>query len=131
MVHAIVYSLLLLNTDLHVAAGDHKKMSRSAFVRNTMNAIRAQCQQREADDDMSSLTQEADPRASNVTFQSVDSNVQSLKRTASCKSSGSNGSTNRSYGVTSLDIPSSTYLHGLTSKGRSWRMEIENVLKVS
>ncbi|KAI9363214.1 hypothetical protein BD770DRAFT_381009 [Pilaira anomala] len=39
VVHAIVYSLLLLNTDLHVAQGDYKKMSQSAFVKNTMNTI--------------------------------------------------------------------------------------------
>ncbi|CAO3632700.1 unnamed protein product [Mucor hiemalis] len=39
VVHAIVYSLLLLNTDLHVAQGDHKKMTQSAFIKNTMNAI--------------------------------------------------------------------------------------------
>ncbi|KAG2212299.1 hypothetical protein INT47_001658 [Mucor saturninus] len=39
VVHAIVYSLLLLNTDLHVAQGDYKKMSQVAFVKNTMNAI--------------------------------------------------------------------------------------------
>lgn len=42
VVYAIVYSILLLNTDLHVAQGEHKKMSRSAFIRNTMCAIRAQ-----------------------------------------------------------------------------------------
>lgn len=42
VVHAIVYSLLLLNIDLHVAQSDYKKMSQSAFVKNTMNAISAQ-----------------------------------------------------------------------------------------
>lgn len=42
VVHAIVYSLLLLNTDLHVAQGDHKKMTQSAFIKNTMNAISAE-----------------------------------------------------------------------------------------
>ena len=39
IIHAVVYSLLLLNTDLHVAKGDYKRMSRSAFVKNTMAAI--------------------------------------------------------------------------------------------
>ncbi|RCH77639.1 hypothetical protein CU098_000454, partial [Rhizopus stolonifer] len=42
IVHSIVYSLLLLNTDLHVAQGNYKKMSRTEFVNNTMNAIHAQ-----------------------------------------------------------------------------------------
>ncbi|KAK2463293.1 hypothetical protein APHAL10511_004948 [Amanita phalloides] len=41
VVHAITYSILLLNTDLHVAdLATH--MSRSQFVRNTMTAIQAQ-----------------------------------------------------------------------------------------
>ena len=39
VIHAVVYSLLLLNTDLHVAEGDYKKMSQSEFIKNTMNAI--------------------------------------------------------------------------------------------
>ncbi|KAM6502301.1 hypothetical protein JOM56_002278 [Amanita muscaria] len=43
IVHAVTYSLLLLNTDLHVAdLTTH--MSRSQFVRNTMATIRAQLQ---------------------------------------------------------------------------------------
>ncbi|TFK74047.1 hypothetical protein BDN72DRAFT_956116 [Pluteus cervinus] len=41
IVHAVSYSLLLLNTDLHIA--DHNnKMSRSQFVKNTMTAIQMQ-----------------------------------------------------------------------------------------
>ncbi|KAI7863476.1 hypothetical protein BDF14DRAFT_1843492 [Spinellus fusiger] len=39
VVYAIVYSLLLLNTDLHVAQGNYHRMTRSEFVRNTMAAI--------------------------------------------------------------------------------------------
>ena len=41
MVHAVAYSLLLLNTDLHVAKLS-QKMSRSQFVRNTLSAIQIQ-----------------------------------------------------------------------------------------
>ncbi|PHZ14412.1 SEC7-like protein [Rhizopus microsporus ATCC 52813] len=41
-VYSIIYSLLLLNTDLHVVQGDHKRMSRTDFIKNTMNAIRTQ-----------------------------------------------------------------------------------------
>ncbi|KAG2171768.1 hypothetical protein INT43_008148, partial [Umbelopsis isabellina] len=40
VVYAVVYSLLLLNTDLHVAQGSHTRMTRSAFVRNTMMTVR-------------------------------------------------------------------------------------------
>jgi PH/SEC7 domain-containing protein len=41
VVHAVTYSLLLLNTDLHVA-DITSRMSRSQFVRNTMTAIQMQ-----------------------------------------------------------------------------------------
>ncbi|KAG8213666.1 hypothetical protein J3R82DRAFT_10361 [Butyriboletus roseoflavus] len=41
VVHAVTYSLLLLNTDLHVA-DITSRMSRSQFVRNTMAAIQMQ-----------------------------------------------------------------------------------------
>ncbi|KAI8579252.1 hypothetical protein K450DRAFT_243513 [Umbelopsis ramanniana AG] len=40
VVYAVVYSLLLLNTDLHVAQGSHTRMTRSAFVKNTMMTVR-------------------------------------------------------------------------------------------
>jgi len=43
IVHAVSYSLLLLNTDLHVAELS-ARMSRSQFVRNTMTAIQTQFQ---------------------------------------------------------------------------------------
>lgn len=38
VVYAVSYSMLLLNTDLHVAR-NHSKMTRGEFVRNTMSAI--------------------------------------------------------------------------------------------
>ncbi|KAG1777746.1 hypothetical protein EV702DRAFT_969303 [Suillus placidus] len=41
VVHAVVYSILLLNTDLHIA-DIANRMSRSQFVRNTMMAIQTQ-----------------------------------------------------------------------------------------
>lgn len=42
IVYAVVYSLLLLNTDLHVAQGSHARMTRSEFIRNTMSTVRDQ-----------------------------------------------------------------------------------------
>lgn len=42
VVYAVTYSMLLLNTDLHVVQGGHTRMTRSAFVRNTMSAAYAQ-----------------------------------------------------------------------------------------
>ncbi|KAI8393557.1 uncharacterized protein BYT42DRAFT_609341 [Radiomyces spectabilis] len=44
VVYAIVYSLLLLNTDLHVARGNYARMTRQAFVKNTMATIQDQRQ---------------------------------------------------------------------------------------
>ncbi|RCH81607.1 hypothetical protein CU098_002843, partial [Rhizopus stolonifer] len=44
IVYAVVYSLLLLNTDLHVAQGSYTRMTRQAFVKNTMSTIRDQYQ---------------------------------------------------------------------------------------
>lgn len=41
VIHAVVYSILLLNTDLHIA-DIANRMSRSQFVRNTMMAIQTQ-----------------------------------------------------------------------------------------
>lgn len=43
IVHAVSYSLLLLNTDLHVAELT-TRMSRNQFVRNTLTAIQMQLQ---------------------------------------------------------------------------------------
>lgn len=39
VVYAVVYSLLLLNTDLHVAQGTYARMTKQAFVKNTMSTI--------------------------------------------------------------------------------------------
>ncbi|KAG1472849.1 hypothetical protein G6F56_001297 [Rhizopus delemar] len=41
-VYAIVYSILLLNTDLHVAQGNYTRMTRQVFIKNTMTTIRDQ-----------------------------------------------------------------------------------------
>ncbi|KAI7903926.1 uncharacterized protein BX663DRAFT_485418 [Cokeromyces recurvatus] len=45
VVYAIVYSLLLLNTDLHVAQGNYTRMTRHIFVKNTMSTLRDQQKQ--------------------------------------------------------------------------------------
>ncbi|TKA56825.1 hypothetical protein B0A53_01226 [Rhodotorula sp. CCFEE 5036] len=41
VVHAVTYSILLLNTDLHVV-DSNSRMTRQQFVRNTLEAVRAQ-----------------------------------------------------------------------------------------
>ncbi|KAG0270674.1 hypothetical protein DFQ27_000024 [Actinomortierella ambigua] len=57
IVHAITYSILLLNTDLHVVQ-QSSKMSRSAFVKNTLQVVQAQIQQQ------SDGASDMDPRSS-------------------------------------------------------------------
>ncbi|OZJ02255.1 hypothetical protein BZG36_05033 [Bifiguratus adelaidae] len=59
-VHAVSYSLLLLNTDLHVVTGNNK-MTRSAFIRNTMHTIMAQRGERNGEQ-ASTLSPESHPK---------------------------------------------------------------------
>ncbi|KAI8646634.1 hypothetical protein BD408DRAFT_428631 [Parasitella parasitica] len=119
VVHAIVYSLLLLNTDLHVAQGDYKKMSRSEFVKNTMEAIHAQL-------DTPALGEEDmlsdDHRASGLSFQSLD--WVPLQRTPSNQSAFSSRS---SAYAQSLDLPRNLSAYAFGSK--SWQIEVKNLLK--
>ncbi|KAF8976782.1 hypothetical protein BGZ46_007971 [Entomortierella lignicola] len=50
VVHAITYSILLLNTDLHVVQqSSSNKMSRTAFVKNTLQVVEAQTLQQSDD----------------------------------------------------------------------------------
>lgn len=126
---------MLLNTDLHVAQGERKKMSRPAFVRNTMNAIQSQ------------LTQDTpllldDPNSSNITAVSLDDDrliaLQSqaiphewvdLKRTPSCRSTYSQTSSYSGKMSSSFDVPSSAF--SSTPFGSlKWQNELESVLKV-
>lgn len=121
VVHAIVYSLLLLNTDLHVAQGDYKKMSRSEFVKNTMEAIYAQL-------DTPALGEEDmlsdDHRASGLSFQSLD--LVSLQRTPSNQSAFSSRSSAYAQSLdSSMPRNSSAWAFG----SKSWQIEVKNLLK--
>lgn len=119
--YAIVYSLLLLNTDLHVAQGDYKKMSRSEFVKNTMEAIYAQL-------NTPALGEEYmlsdDHRASNLSSQSFD--WVPLQRTPSNQSAFSSRS---SAYAQSLDSSIPLNLSAWTFGSKSWQIEVKNLLK--
>ncbi|KAF8161062.1 hypothetical protein B0H34DRAFT_673104 [Crassisporium funariophilum] len=66
IVHAVSYSLLLLNTDLHVAElSSSARMSRNQFVRNTLTAIQTQLQP----------TSPADLSSSDLTYDDCGSSV--------------------------------------------------------
>jgi len=49
VVHAITYSIMLLNTDLHVAEIS-TRMSRTQFVKNTLSVVLAQLRQSDAEE---------------------------------------------------------------------------------
>ncbi|KAI8145054.1 Pleckstrin homology domain-containing protein [Fennellomyces sp. T-0311] len=105
-------------------------MSRSAFVRNTMNAARAQYERTIEENDDELLREEH--RTSNVTFRSVDSHSYDLKRTPSCKSSASNGSLGRFYSTaaSSLDMTPAAVIHGNHPTGsKGWQSEVEAILR--
>ncbi|CAO3634000.1 unnamed protein product [Mucor hiemalis] len=116
-VHAIVYSLLLLNTDLHVAKGDYKKMSRSAFVKNTMSAIYAQLETTPP----SSTDLSLDDRSGISFSTTAPTDWSPLQRTPSNQSALSN----RSFSTNTPDSLRQQYPFGSIS----WQYEVKNVLK--
>ncbi|KAI8384416.1 uncharacterized protein BYT42DRAFT_260421 [Radiomyces spectabilis] len=123
VVHAIVYSLLLLNTDLHVAQGERRKMSRPAFVRNTMSAVTGDEQQLTIDEE---LWTDDYKRASTVTFQSSEwtsTAPPDMRRTPSFRSACSNQSSHDRL------MKNSTEGSPLVVGSKAWRAEIEMILK--
>ncbi|CAO3644374.1 unnamed protein product [Mucor hiemalis] len=108
IVHAIVYSLLLLNTDLHVAQGDYKKMSQSEFIKNTIDAIST-----------------GSPAVTRVrSFHSFD--WVPLQRTPTYCSDSSSRS---SICARSLDSSMPRNLSTLSIGSKTWESEIKNMLK--
>ncbi|KAF9957281.1 hypothetical protein BGZ72_001967 [Mortierella alpina] len=130
VVHAITYSILLLNTDLHVVKQSNaNKMSRSAFVKNTLQVVLAQTEYREEHE-----------------RQSEDSSTHglSLSRTGtgelSVHGSGSGGGKRRTPSVKSWKSAAShqskSSKMGLDPKangghgnGKWWIQELEQLLK--
>ncbi|KAI8389288.1 hypothetical protein BD560DRAFT_430263 [Blakeslea trispora] len=119
-VHAIVYSLMLLNTDLHVAQGDYKRMTRSAFVRNTMDAIYNQLSIPTGIDENSVIEEHKGNAISFSTFE-----WSNLQRTPS---SSSNFSSRSSTYTPSLDSSISSGSQ-ITIGSKSWQLEVKNLLK--
>ncbi|KAK4509587.1 uncharacterized protein ATC70_007940 [Mucor velutinosus] len=84
VVYAVAYSLLLLNTDLHVVNDWTNKMTRSSFIKNTMETIQSLVFPHLAD--TTSFSQQRKRRASLVSHQSMDSASYHLKRNDSSPS---------------------------------------------
>lgn len=113
VVHAVAYSILLLNTDLHVAQVANK-MSRSQFVRNTMAAIYhaqaatiAQNNNESYEDDQSTIT-------------SVETSTTGTSATARPRRSGS---------IKSWRSNPNSSLPNLSFASRQFNSEIESLLK--
>lgn len=153
VVHAVTYSLLLLNTDLHVA-DITTRMSRSQFVRNTMTAIQMQLHpQRYPSTTDLDLDDGSSGRGTNSEGTETQSVTRS-KRSGSIASwnsiskdtfvsSGALSSTGLSAVQPSMNSSTTSFQHspGAESKSlstgplqvvydRNWEVEMEGLLKV-
>ncbi|KAG2197555.1 hypothetical protein INT47_009553 [Mucor saturninus] len=130
VVHAVVYSLLLLNTDLHVAQGDYKKMTQSAFIANTMSAITVQ------DSGLSSQSWAPLQRiSSNATSASTGSfYTRSLPRTFSSASKSweiemKNMLKQMYSNIRCMQIADPSTPAGTTTAGASFRRNVSSIIK--
>ncbi|KAJ7462291.1 hypothetical protein B0H11DRAFT_2285624 [Mycena galericulata] len=141
LVHAVSYSLLLLNTDLHVA-DLQTRMSRTQFVRNTLTAIQMQLQPTPApaQSSMTDLTHDS----GSVRVETPESTPRRSKRSDSITSW---------HSVSREAVPGTPYVSSPTANGstpsvqisaaghehrssvssvvytRGWESDMENLLK--
>ncbi|KAI8142560.1 hypothetical protein BJV82DRAFT_145625 [Fennellomyces sp. T-0311] len=158
VVHAIVYSLLLLNTDLHGVYENHKKMTRAKFIRNTMATVCDLAIPGQPVDDindsnkvsrrrgilpMSESVLSALSSASNASSRwiprrsissksissiSTPSDVQLQQPAKNCK--GNSISTTTPDNSHSSDNPTTVIAaHGSTNAQQSWQQDIEDLLR--
>lgn len=143
IVHAVSYSLLLLNTDLHVA-DLQTRMSRTQFVRNTLTAIQTQLEPSETSTD-ADLTQDAgsirngDSDSTHTESRYRSKRSDSITSWSSVSKETVLSSPAFSFASTAITTPSETLTETAgvdlkssldTHYGRSWEIEMENVLKV-
>ncbi|KAF9915607.1 hypothetical protein BX616_005751 [Lobosporangium transversale] len=127
VVHAISYSILLLNTDLHVVQqSSSSKMSRSAFVKNTLQVVQAQTLQQQQMEERAS----EDSSIHGTSFARTGSGDLSVyggikKRTPSVKSWKSSTSHQSRSSKMGAD-PKANGGHG---NGKWWMGELESLLK--
>lgn len=136
IVHAVSYSLLLLNTDLHIAElSTH--MSKSQFVRNTMAAIQTQLQPNSASSlSPSDLTHDD---SSSVRVGSDETEIPASKRSDSVASWNSLTREAALFAVATTSgvndtPPDSDQANGgqepNSRHGRAWEVVMETLLKV-
>lgn len=144
IVHAVSYSLLLLNTDLHVAELS-TRMSRSQFVRNTLTAIQMQLQPISAArlstsdltyDDCSSsvrgpgsdeteVTMSRSKRSNSITSWNSVSPEAVMSLSIGLQSNQSSSLAHLPNGSSPSIQVSTEYVHG-----RAWENDMESLLKV-
>ncbi|CAG8465868.1 14975_t:CDS:2 [Acaulospora colombiana] len=113
IVHAIAYSILLLNTDLHIAQVS-SKMTRVQFIRNTMAAIH------EANTAQTSNIDTSEDDRSTITSLETNATANTVRprRSSSIKSWLSNPNSS----ATNLSFTTNSF-------SRQWELELENLLK--
>ncbi|KAI8355405.1 hypothetical protein B0O80DRAFT_449191 [Mortierella sp. GBAus27b] len=139
VVHAITYSILLLNTDLHIVQ-QSSKMSKSAFLKNTLQAIQSQSQQASSDDASSIMTGSMSTLGLplTITGESLYSSSSSFKKRPPSVKSWKSGQSQQS----AIGQILSGHHHGHSSKmgtdakanggygnGKWWQQELESLLK--
>ncbi|KAG0277125.1 hypothetical protein BGZ95_006469, partial [Linnemannia exigua] len=147
VVHAITYSILLLNTDLHVVRHSSlSKMSRSAFIKNTLQVVQQSSEDRSEDLPSSRSVMSVDPACLSLPRSlTVDSTLEpisptgSKRRTPSVKSWKS-GHSQQSTGPLGSNISagaqpysskmgSDSRANGGYGNGKVWQHELETLLK--
>lgn len=126
VVHAITYSIMLLNTDLHVVQqSSSSKMSRSAFVKNTLQTVIAQSQR---EDDERASEDSSTHGVSYTRATAGDSNQYGYvgkKRTPSIKSWRSGAS----FQGRNPKMGTDPKANGGYGNGKWWMSELESLLK--
>ncbi|KAG0272305.1 hypothetical protein BGZ95_011954 [Linnemannia exigua] len=128
VVHAITYSILLLNTDLHVVQqSSSSKMSRSAFVKNTLTVVQAQSshEDRASEDSSAHGLSLARSETGELSVHGSTNGSGGKKRTPSVKSWRSGTSHQSKSSKMGVD-PKANGGHG---NGRWWMSELETLLK--
>lgn len=147
LVHAVSYSLLLLNTDLHVA-DLATRMSRSQFVKNTLTAIQTQIQPSTfpTQKSFSDLTETSSVRVNSENHSTTDSPMRSkrsdsitswnsvregiLISSASAPAPQMSSPGHHANDSTPSISASARESQKLPAYGRTWEIDMENLLKV-
>jgi len=146
VVHAVAYSVLLLNTDLHIAdLSTH--MSRTQFVRNTLQAIQTQARPPTTrsstpdltyDDarslegnDMGNTTIKSRSKRSSSVHSWTSVSPEAAAAVSSPPTMSPSGSGSLSTSTASVDTPTSSQAPMYAPYSRSWELMMENTLRVS